>query len=117
MGAPMPRPTLLLVALSWVALQLPWERCTSDCHDHVEALAGAHDCHDEERGCDGKGEAEHERIVLVSLAPQGNVAADVAFLAVPAFDVTPPRLLAAAHVDASGPRAPPRLLKSVVLLL
>jgi hypothetical protein len=113
----LPRPTPLFVALAWAALLLPWERCTSDCHERFEALAGAHDCHDGEKGCDGEDSAEHERVEFVSLAPQGKVAVDVALLATAAGAEMAPIVAALERADASGPRAPPKRLKTVVLLL
>lgn len=114
----MPRPTLVLVMLSWAALLLPWERCTSDCHDLLEPGVGAHDCHDEGRDCDGGEEPDHERVEFVSLAPQGKVAVDAAALlcGAPAPEAFLQPRVAAPSAE-PGPRAPPSRLKGVVLLL
>jgi hypothetical protein len=38
------------VLLAWAALQAPWLRCVSDCHDAIVLAVADHDHH--EQGCD-----------------------------------------------------------------
>ena len=114
---------LLCVLAAWTALQLPWERCVSDCHEylvsaldvqheHHEHDCGHHDKHDEHQE-----DVEHERVEFDSPRP---VPPNLVLAALP-VDGPAVILAAATHgtvradiVSTVPPEPPPR---TTVLLL
>jgi hypothetical protein len=117
----------LALLLAWAALQAPWLRCVSDCHDAIVLAVAQHDHH--EKGCDGHDrrdrkvpthhEDRHQHLEIRFEAPLPTKA-KVAVAWLPALAAAPelPAPSGVATVvalpDVAAP-APPR--RTVVLLL
>lgn len=113
--------------LAWTALQVPWLRCVSDCHDAIVLAVAEHDHH--EKHCHARGPSngavpthhedghEHQEIRFEAPVPtkaKVSVALPPVFASHPVLPA-PARLApVAAPLDAAAPAPPPH---TVVLLL
>ncbi len=109
---------LLLALAAWAGVQLPWLRCSSDCHDRVVPAIVAHHCHDHdhEHGKPPVEEPRHERIEFAAVKaapapPTLDLDAVVRPLLLPA------PLPRAPSMSPLAPEHPPRAGPSTVVLL